>query len=257
MFSRKSMKHIRSILSLATIATSLAIAPCWAGEAVQQEAAAVTLRTVAPPPEERITADPLALYGNEAIYDIYRRGEKIGQHTVAFSRDAGGDLIVQAKMNLRVNLLILTYTFDYSSMEIWRGKQVVSMAAITNDNGKITKTMARLEDGVFKIEGRANVEASTWVFPTNHWNRGQVENEVLLNPLNSRVVDVNITNRGFGPVQVGDATIEAEHFAYTGELRDIDSWYDRAGRWVKMRFKAKDGSHIEYICRTCQIDAQG
>jgi len=255
------MRHIRSILCLAVIPAVLAGAPAVAAEAAAetgiQEAAAITLRPVSPPPEERIVADPITLYGDEVVYDIYRRGKQIGRHSVKFSRDAGGDLTVRATMHLQVNVLFLTYTVDYSSMEIWRGKQVVSMAAIANNNGRVTKTSARLEDGVFRIEGRANVDATGWVFPTNHWNRGQVENSVLLNTLNSRVVDVSITNLGFAPTQVGDAIVEAEHFVYTGGLRDVESWYDRDGRWVKMRFKAKDGSHIEYVCRNCRTDVQG
>ena len=45
--------------------------------------------------------------------------------------------------------------------------------------------------------------------------------------------------------------IPATHHAYTGDL-STEVWYDDAGRWVKMRFEAQDGSTIDYVCRRCQ-----
>ena len=43
----------------------------------------------------------------------------------------------------------------------------------------------------------------------------------------------------------------ATRYAYTGDL-DNEVWYDDVGRWVKMRFKGRDGSTIDYVCRRCQ-----
>jgi len=216
---------------------------------------AAEVRTVNPPPPHLIPdTDPLALYGSEIVYDVYRKNKKVGEHRMSFAHDSVGDLKVDALFHLQIDILFFkgAYTFDYSSAEIWRGKQMLSMAAITNDDGKVSKTTALLDKGVFKITGPAGViQASSWVFPTNHWNRGQVESTVLLNTLNGKLADVKVVNKGFETIEAGAGTLEAERFAYTGDLHDTDCWYDKAGRWVKMRFKAKDGSFIEYICRTC------
>ena len=214
------------------------------------------VRAVSPAPVMP-DVDPLTLCGSEAIYDVYRKGKKIGEHHVTFERNAIGDINVKVRINLQVSVLFIkrAYTFDYNSEEIWRDQQVVSMAAFTNDNGKVTNTSAMLQDGVFKITGsRSNIVANSWVVPTNHWNRGQVEASVLLNTLNSRLAEVKVENKGFENVVVAGGTVAAERFLYTGDLRDIDSWYDRSGRWVKMRFKAKDGSYIEYVCRKCGVN---
>ena len=43
----------------------------------------------------------------------------------------------------------------------------------------------------------------------------------------------------------------ATRYAYSGDLK-ADVWYDDAGRWVKLRFRGRDGSVIEYVCRRCQ-----
>jgi hypothetical protein len=221
--------------------------------------AATPVRTVSPPPARLIPdTDPLMLYGKEIIYDVYRKNRKVGEHKMTFARDAIGDLRVDALFHLQIDVLFFkgAYTFDYSAAEIWRDKQMVSMAAIANDNGKVSKTSAILDKGVFKITGpKQTVYASSWVFPTNHWNRGQVESRVVLNTLNGRLADVEIIHDGFEMVEVAGRMLEAERFTYTGDVHDTDCWYDRAGRWVKMRFKAKDDSIVEYICRQCGLGA--
>ena len=45
----------------------------------------------------------------------------------------------------------------------------------------------------------------------------------------------------------------AQRYRYFGDL-SVDIWYDGDGRWVKMQFTAKDGSSIEYVCRSCRRD---
>jgi geranylgeranyl diphosphate synthase type II len=45
--------------------------------------------------------------------------------------------------------------------------------------------------------------------------------------------------------------VPATYYRYTGDLL-AELWYDDDGRWVKMRFKGRDGSMIEYVCRRCQ-----
>ncbi len=218
------------------------------------------VQNVSLPPAALLPAvDPIALYGGDLIFDVYRKGKKVGEHSLAFSRDAIGDVTVKANFHIAIDVLFIkAYTFDYASTEIWRDKQVVSMAATADDNGKVTRTLALQEEGVFRISGsRGPVLASSWVFPTNHWNRGQVESSVILNTLTGRLINVKVEDRGVETVETGRGAVQARRFAYTGELHDTDAWYDAAGRWVKMRFKAKDGSYIEHICRRCGPTSEG
>jgi hypothetical protein len=215
------------------------------------------LREVSAPPAIP-DVDPLALYGSEVVYDVYRKGRKIGEHHVTFVRSAVSDLNVRVQLNLSVDVLFIkgAYTFSYSSEEIWRDKEVVSMAAIVNDNGRLTNTSITQENGGFKVIGsRQSYLTDSWLIPTSHWNRAQVDSVMLLNTLNNRLASVKIENKGFEKVETANGTVDAEHFHYTGDLRDIDTWYDRSGRWVKMRFKARDGSYIEYMCRKCGLSA--
>ncbi|MBL8630443.1 MAG: hypothetical protein JNM81_12475 [Rhodospirillaceae bacterium] len=198
--------------------------------------------------------DPLALYGDEAVFDVYRKGSKIGTHRTNFTR-AGNQLTVTSQMELKVDVLFFTaYSFKYDSTEVWRDDKLAAVAVTVDDNGKIVKTTARLEDDLFKIDGpRGSFLASAWVFPTNHWHRGQAISGTVLNTLNGRLAKIEVVHKGLERVQTKQGTIDAEHLQYTGQLRDVDVWYDAANRWVKMTFKARDGSLIEYRCNQCGL----
>jgi hypothetical protein len=213
-----------------------------------------TLQTVSAPPADKIPdVDPIALYGNEMFFDVYRKGQKVGEQSMYFSRNSAGDLFVEVNFHLGVDVLFFTaYTYDYKSSEIWRGNKVIALTAHVDDDGKVAATSARMDDGVFKIEGpKGTVLASTWVFPTNHWHRGQVETSVILNTLTGTLAHVKTERRGIEKVPTGQGPVDAEKFTYTGDLHDTDVWYTADGRWVKMAFKAKDKSTVEFICRKC------
>jgi len=251
------MKVSVSLFSIALFAVLAAVAlPAVAAEPAQDSGVPV----VGPPPADKIpVVDPIALYGDEILFDVYRKGQKVGEQSMYFSRNATGDLFVQVRFRLAIDVLFFTaYTYEYEASEIWRDNKMIALTSHVDDDGKVAKTSARLEDDVFKIDGpRGTVLASSWVFPTNHWHRGQVESTVILNTLTGSLAHVRIERRGVEKVPTDRGDVDAEHFVYTGDLRDTDVWYDAAGRWVKMTFKAKDKSTIEFRCRKCMPTVEG
>ncbi|MDX2142520.1 MAG: DUF6134 family protein [Rhodospirillaceae bacterium] len=213
------------------------------------------VENVSPPPPDQIPKiDPTTLYGNEIVFDVFRKGSKVGSHVTSFERN-GADLTVISRFNLAIDVLFFTaYSFDYQSTEVWRDGALVGLAVGVVDGGKKSAVTAKVEDGLFKIEGpRGPSIASSWVFPTNHWNRGQVNSTTILNTITGRLSKVEIIRRGIDRVETAQGPVDAEHFEYTGDLRDTEVWYDADHRWVKMQFKAKDGSTIEYRCLRCGL----
>ena len=93
--------------------------------------------------------------------------------------------------------------------------------------------------------------ASVPLFPTNHWNPEVLRQTRVLNTLTGRINRVRIEPQAQETVATEHGDVPATRYAYTGEL-ETEVWYDDAGRWVKMRFKGRDGSTIEYVCRRCQ-----
>ena len=196
------------------------------------------VQNVSPPAaDQNPNIDPIALYGGDISFDIYRKNKKVGEHRVSFARN-GDDLTVMTKMNIAIDVFIFTaYSFDYDSTEVWRNNQLHAM-----------------EDNLFKIDGpKGSFIGSSWVFPTNHWHRGQANSKTILNTLTGKLTQVEVVNRGIERVDTSQGSVDADHFEYTGQLRDTEVWYDADNRWVKMRFKARDGTDIEYRCRQCGL----
>ena len=216
-----------------------------------------SIPTISPPPLASIpSVDPLELYGDTAIYDVFRRGQKVGEHRLHFIRD-DDRLSITADLNLEIPFLFFTaYRFTYESSEIWDGEQLIALTANVNDNGKISQTVAEFDGDLFRVDGpRGPSVLTSWIFPTNHWHRGQVYAPVILNTLTGRVSYVNTIGRGIDTVETPSGAVQAEHFEYTGDLRDTEVWYDSDGRWVKMRFQAQGNTTLEYICRDCGPEA--
>jgi len=199
--------------------------------------------------------DPLDLYPTGIEFEVYRKGSRIGRHKVKFKQE-GDLLIVENEFKVKVKILFVTaYKFVFDAVGTWKDGALVSMKGDVNDNGKKVKIDAVVkEDGKFYTIGKkGEFIADSWVYPTNHWNVGAVDQSLVLNTLNGNLAEVAVVRHGIETIETVAGPISAEKFEYTGDLRDTNVWYDSEGRWVKMVFTTKSGETIEYVCRECGV----
>ncbi len=196
--------------------------------------------------------DPLALYGDEITFDVYRQDKQIGRHVVRFNRTEH-ELLVSSRFELSIDVFFFTvYRFLYESEATWRLGVVDHINVEIEDNGEPFRFEARRRGGVLRIQsesGRAEFQGP--LFPTNHWNSGVLDANHVLNTLTGEVHEVRIFTDGRELISTERGDIVATKYAYSGEF-ETEVWYDEQGRWVKMRFDGKDGVPIEYVCRRCQ-----
>jgi hypothetical protein len=200
----------------------------------------------------KVEHDPLSLYGDEMVFSVLRDGDPIGIHRVTFDVD-GDRLLVGSRFEARVKVLFITaFEYLYESQSVWRDGCLVELKAITDDNGTKSRVSARLANGQLVIEGPSGaMRGKAGMFPTDHWHSGVLQSDRVLNTITGQVARVNIADMGEGQVTVNDSPEAARRYVYSGDLQ-TEVWYDREGRWVKMRFRADDGSTIEYVCRKCR-----
>jgi hypothetical protein len=196
--------------------------------------------------------DPLALYGGDIEFDVLRKGTKVGFHRVRFERDEE-ELVVSSIFQLEVNVLFFTaFRYLYESEGRWRHGQLLSLNATVSDNGKASFIEAAREGARMTIRtGDTDFATDSTLFPTNHWNAAVLPQSRVLNTLTGRINDVSIEPQGRETVRTERGEVLATRYAYSGEL-EAEVWYDDAGRWVKLRFRGRDGSTVEYVCRRCQ-----
>jgi len=200
------------------------------------------------PPTPR---DPLLLYGHEIRFDVERNGSPVGQHVVTFTRTAEG-VRADSRADINVELLwVSAYRFRYQSREVYRDGELQFIEASTNRNGDYTRVQAVRDAAGLEVSSpEGNYEAPA-VPPTSYWNAAILNGGPLLNTLNGEVSEVKVDYQGIETVATRSGSLRAYHYLYSGDI-DGEIWFDSDGRWVKLRFPAKDGSTIEYICRRCQ-----
>lgn len=202
----------------------------------------------------RIGYDPVSLYGEEMVFSVLRNGDAIGVHRVTFDRD-GDRLVVDSRFEAQVKVLFIrAFEYLYQSKSVWRDGCMVELNATTDDNGDKSRVSARLDNGQLLIEGPSGaLEGAAGLIPTDHWHSGVLTSERVLNTITGRVASIDIADLGETQVIINGRPASARHYVYSGDL-NTEVWYDRNGRWVKMRFRAEDGSSIEYVCRKCRRD---
>ena len=205
-------------------------------------------------------------YGNTHAFTVYRNGQPIGSHTLAFQGN-GQQRAVATSIDFAVKALGLTvYRYSHRGNEVWNGSTLKSIDTKTDDNGKQFTLRARHDGNRLAVERKGAdmafgtsvndqglqrnstvVEAlPPTVLPSTHWNLNQVKQSLLLNTQYGTPSKVQITNLGRQTIKTSSRSIEATHYRYAGDIT-MDQWFDDRGRWVKAAFKAFDGSEIEYI----------
>jgi hypothetical protein len=200
-----------------------------------------------PPP----AVDPFRLYGNEIAFDVERDGDVVGRYTINFTRTQQG-LLAEAKADVDVSLLFVpVYSLSYHARELWSGGELQSIEAFTNEDGDLVHVQASRDSGGLQVRTNDGAYETPAVLPISHWNAALLEGGPLLNGMTGEVDKVQVFEQGLDTVSTRNGSLRARHYLYSGDLNG-EIWYDEDGRWVKLRFRANDGSMIDYICRKCR-----
>jgi len=197
-------------------------------------------------------ADPIQLYGDTLQFDIQRNGRSVGEHRVIFTPAGADKLRVTAESSIAVPFLgFVAYRFHYRSVSLWRDGQLEQLEASTDDDGERSQVTARRDGNLFQIAGSSGAyPRGAPLYPTDHWHAGVLTQAAVLNTITGQLNSVAITAQGQEERATGTGPRRATRYAYDGELQ-AEVWYDDARRWVGLRFAARDGSVIDYVCRHC------
>jgi hypothetical protein len=198
-----------------------------------------------------LAVDPFRLYGNEINFDVERDGDVVGQYVVNFTRTDQG-VLADARVDVDVSLLFVPiYSLRYHAREVWNGGELQSIEAFTNDDGDLVHVQATRDSEGLQVKTNEGAFETPAVLPISHWNAALLEGGPLLNGMTGEVDEIEVFDQGLDTVSTRNGSLRARHYLYSGDLNG-EIWYDEEGRWVKLRFRANDGSMIDYICRQCQ-----
>jgi len=198
--------------------------------------------------------DPMELYPNNIVFDVFRNDEIVGKHRVSFSKIENDKVRVIAQLNLQVNFLSFPiYKFDYKSDAVWRYGKLRSLRSNQNDDGEnLAVTVFRKNDWLTVITRDTKLRTDIDTLPTNHWNAKVLLSDKVINTLTGEISSVRITNLGKEEIEAQAKLVFATKYKYSGDIAAL-VWYSDDGKWVKLQFEGKDGSNINYECIECGL----
>ncbi len=212
---------IRTIVYAALTATTLSLSALSA--------------TAAPPP------------GGSLDFTVLRNGSAVGRHEMVFRSEPDG-LKIDIRTNVAVKVAFITaYRFEHEGHEVWQGGRLVRLWSKTNDDGTphVLDVSAGGSDLSVMADGKSP-ERATVSIPASLWNERIVQQKTILNTLDGSRMNISVADLGPESVPVRGKMVPARHYAITGDLQR-ELWYDAQNVLVKVRFKARDGSDIEYL----------
>ena len=194
-----------------------------------------------------------ALYGDEIHFDVFRKGERIGDYTTRFT-ETGGALQVDVRMTLSIPILFgWHYDYRYTATEVWRAGELARLEVEIDDDGDPTRLSAESENGVLRGSfNQDSVTVATPILPTHHYNADVLGDSRVFNTLTGKENSIEVIDQGDDVIVSEQGTLQARRYSYTGDLTDTEVWYDREERWVKMVFLGSDGVPIELRCLRCE-----
>ena len=202
---------------------------------------------------EIFTQRPESIYGAKATYRVYRNKKPVGSHTLRFSHQTN-ELTVEVESRLAVKILGITlYRYRYSAVEVWSGGELVNISTeIRNNKKPKVDIVASSQGSYWRIDARGKSQStSSPEYGTNHWHPGAIQAKRLYHPLHGKVYRSAPQSFGWERVVKEDGVaISARKFRYSHGF-DADVWYDKDWRWVRLEFRADDGSRIVYNCDVC------
>ena len=185
--------------------------------------------------------------GDAIRFNVLRKGNEFGSHTVTFEAGPNNALIAKTKVDLKAGLGPITvFRYDLAASETWRGGELVAVNGQGNDDGKKNSMKATRDGDALEVQGTEFTgEVPADIIPASHWNYAQTKASELLSTENGEVYKVTVTPKGRETIKAGGKSIAANRYFMDSNI-DVDVWYDDQGRWVKLAFQAR-GQEIEYV----------
>ena len=178
-----------------------------------------------------------------AVYRIeHETFGNIGHQVLTFRCD-GDRLVVDTTVDVTVRMLFFTiYRHEARYRGVWQGDRLLRFESHTDDNGKKLEVFARAAGGRVIIDGpNGRSEAPLTVVPNHPWNHDLISRRLLLDPIDGKVLQVDVTDAGEEAIELDGRRIKARKYLVSGDL-ELELWYDSGGAWLRWRMQEERGA---------------
>jgi hypothetical protein len=187
----------------------------------------------------------------DLLFRCLWQGSQIGEHSVAFSAEAGR-LVVETHIEITAKVLFFTvFSLRHQGREVWQDGRLQAIAATTQSEGARLEVAGEAVGDGFRIVGKDGPFLAAGHLLTSDalWDSRIVEATRLIDAQHGGETGVVVKRLGEAEVETPRGRIRATQHRiitpyYAGSL-----FYDEAQRWVKALVEFK-GETLEYALAT-------
>jgi hypothetical protein len=179
----------------------------------------------------------------------------IGHHEFVVRRTESGERVeINADFDVRI-LRIPVYSYRHTNTETWSDGCLRRLDSRTDDNGTQSSVSARDEGEVVVIETSDDVRSvdANCVSSFAYWNRGIVDNTMLLNAQTGELVEVAIEriDTELPQQQIEFNRLDVYRISSIDGAVNIKVAYEAdSGRWVYLESRLESGRILRYLPST-------
>jgi len=178
------------------------------------------------------------------VFKAFLDEKSIGAHTFTVAT-AGTRRTVTSDAAFDVRILGITaYRYRHHAEEQWSDDCLSSLAAITDDDGKVGRVTLAKNGDANEIGGNGvHLSEPGCLMTYAYWSPALREQTRLLNPQTGRVDAVKVERVGSGRVTVAGREVAATDWRITGGESPVDVWISAQGDWVGLDSMVSHGKH--------------
>ena len=183
-----------------------------------------------------LRARPVLAAPADTLFDVSRKGERIGTHAIRFSTD-GGTLRVDSRLELTVKMAFITvYRYEQIGQDDWQDGKLVKTSIRTNDDGKDTLVVAQEQAGKLIVEGPTGTYQTSLGSMTDlsFWNEAITQGPPLIDSQNGELIRIAVKPDATETLIVRGRDVAARRYTMAATKgRSGTVWYGDAGNLLK------------------------
>ena len=188
--------------------------------------------------------------GDGLVFDVYRKGARIGAHTIRFSTAGAGKLLVASELDLAVKVAFITaYRYHQVGEDVWDNDTLVATRIETDDDGVRTSVVVEARDSVLAVTGPngAYTTALGAMTDLSFWNEAITRGRPLIDSQSGDLIDIQVQPSTLETIEVRGRMVEAARFPMAASRgRSGTVWYDAEGDLVQAEVITR-GETLSYV----------
>ncbi|HEX7377321.1 MAG TPA: DUF6134 family protein [Pirellulales bacterium] len=171
-------------------------------------------------------------------FDIFVKDKPAGTCVIRISDLDDGTTRMTSEVNVKLNVVVFTYQYQFSGQELWRGDRLLSTSNQATDGGKKFDAKASADQGGFHIEanGRRH-DAAVIDMTTNYWRPPQPRPDgslTLMDADRGAIRAAKVERLPNEAIAFGRQQVTCSHYRLSGDVHS-ELWFDGQNRIVRQK----------------------